>query len=298
MARIISSSSQPRRLSRFSPTPSLSQQNYNDTRQLHRELSASINASALASPHARKHFARQQVHDQLGATPYPAAVRQAFTTTVEAIVEQGLAPLYSLIDLPDATDALALHEARLGMREQQTYFDDEAGYLAEWRSALRNILTQLNHALPQHQHSAAVYTISVSLISIIEHPLEVIDDLVRTITQHAMEPGEHTNRPGRRLAGTVINNLLAASRLLFEEAQKRPYRLTWPAATSLPPEQLVTKYLTGTPFEQFFQTKIDIPITAELLAEMSFVCASIGHGKTQLMQFMIMQALGEVPNHA
>jgi hypothetical protein len=134
-------------------------------------------------------------------------------------------------------------------------------------------------------------TITVPLVSRLDDPVARIDALVRALTAFALDPETDTKTPGQHTANTIIANVLAASRLTFEEAQKRPHRLVWPGAAKLTPAELVTTYLADTPFVALFNTPAAIPMPDWLRCEHALVTATIGHGKTQMMQSTIMADL-------
>ena len=173
------------------------------------------------------------------------------------------------------------------------YFDHEAERLSTWRRALVAMFRNILRIFPERRPTGSTLTITAPLFTLFADPVGAIDDITRGLSKFAVEPNDPTIRPGTRLGGAIIANVLAVSRLTFEEAQKRPYRLVWPSEAKVSPAELPATYLAGTPFEALLQTPVEIPIPSDLRTEHAIITATIGHGKTQLMQSIILGDLDD-----
>ncbi|KUO64207.1 MAG: hypothetical protein APF80_17465 [Alphaproteobacteria bacterium BRH_c36] len=291
MAKVITTSSRVRGPGLFSPARSLKKQNRAQTDQLLHQLNGAIQRSPLSDPTSQERLARELVFEVLGADPYDAAFRDAFANTTLEIIRQELTPLYSLPTT--GTDAASDYEARNQIRLQLEYFENEAAHLAAWREQLTRLLHLIARAAPERRPTNGALSFGVPLFTVFANPTQTIDDMVRLLVKSAPDPNEPTRRPGDRLASAIITNLLATSRLTPEDAQKRPYRLTWPGDVSLGVSQLPETYLARTPLLPLLQTRIEIMIPSDLRTEHAIVTATIGHGKTQLMQSLIMRDLAD-----
>lgn len=293
MPKIVSSSVRPRGASLFQRTHTLADKNHAATTRLVSDLRQRIARSVVPTPAAQERLIQQLIFEVLGADPFPAQVRSAFSNAVARIVRDELAPLYVIPAVPPANDPLAGHELRVAMTHRIAYFDHEAEYLAVWRQQLCAILRTIARAYPRRRPTAAGLTFSMPLLTLLPDPIGTIDDITRQLSKFAPDPTDPTIRPGTRLAGTIIANVLAASRVTFEDAQKRPYRLTWPAEAKAPAAELVSSYLGDTPLAALLNVPVEVAIPSHLRTEHAIITATIGHGKTQLMQSVIMRDLDD-----
>ncbi|MBO6726100.1 MAG: ATP-binding protein [Rhizobiaceae bacterium] len=90
-------------------------------------------------------------------------------------------------------------------------------------------------------------------------------------------------------------NLIIASggtpsdRGVRERSPKLPTR-----APTMPPKELVTNYLGGTPLSSLFEVAVPIVIPTETRFEHQHIVAGSGHGKTQTIQHLILHDLDRV----
>ena len=288
MAKIRSSSVRRRGLlARFRSPAQIHQ---NTTAQLQRDLTTALAKSVCPSPEAIDRFAAQLLNDNLYTNPLPASLHQKFDECTKQLNRAALAPLYAPPEIPEH-DPLAAHDARNQMRAQLEYLSNEEEHLAAWRNQLRDILRLSLPTDTRHQSAAGTVSITVPLHTLFADPTAAIDAIVRHIFTLAPDPAVPALRPGHHPANVVIANVLAISRLTYEDAQKRPYRITWPADAKLSPAELVDRYLANTPLASLLKASVQITIPDELLTEGLIVIASPGHGKTQLMQHMVMRFL-------
>ena len=168
------------------------------------------------------------------------------------------------------------------------YFNHERKHLTHFGNQLRSILQIIARAYRQSNQSDGALTITTPAYTLADDPVAIVDEITRHISKLASDPQNPTRRLGAALGDAIVNNLLATSRLTFEEAQKRPYRITWPAESNLAPPELIRTYLAGTPFEGILKTKVELTLPDDLLPESGLITALPGHGKTQLLQSMVL----------
>lgn len=83
------------------------------------------------------------------------------------------------------------------------------------------------------------------------------------------------------------SNLLAVSGVDRSDLRAAA-KITWPTEQKrYDPAALVDHYLRGTPFKQLFEAKLPFAIPFPARFEHTHVVAGTGHGKTQLLQFLI-----------
>jgi len=87
---------------------------------------------------------------------------------------------------------------------------------------------------------------------------------------------------------TFDENLFRASGLSIDRQYDRNPKLILPTDSKITePSALVDAYLQGTPFHRFFNEKMPFTIPFPARFEHTHIVGGTGHGKTQLMQFLI-----------
>lgn len=79
--------------------------------------------------------------------------------------------------------------------------------------------------------------------------------------------------------------------LNLENATGRKSAPVWPVEAKLPPKEIVEKYLAHTPFLGLFDAQVAFSIGTHHRLEHTAIVAGSGWGKTQLLQWMILQDL-------
>lgn len=88
------------------------------------------------------------------------------------------------------------------------------------------------------------------------------------------------------------NRLCVASGVPWAERFKQHKKLKLPIdRRELAPSELASLYLDDTPFEGFFDTPVAIPVPDEVRFEHTHIVGGTGHGKTQLLQYLLMDDL-------
>jgi hypothetical protein len=178
--------------------------------------------------------------------------------------------------------ALSLKEQvdlRRYLRSQQHFLANQVQVGALLVTALTNVLSGLIQSMPQPPHKDSPF--EVPLYSFLDVD-DVTDRIIGTITnaQH-IENGIFTT-----LNDQLYRNLCNASKLVPYEEHKRPFVTA--ADSELPPLELLETYLKGTPFLDLLLTPIPFVIPIEARFEHTHIVGGIGHGKTQLMQTMML----------
>ncbi len=291
MAKLISSSNRPRSPGLLSNRTPVAVRNNSKTNAALNALRQAISLSPLRNAQTRDRIAHRIVSEQLGTGNFPAEFRRAFSNAVTRIIQNETTPLYTL---PQSTedDPLAAHQTRNNVAQRLEYLKNEATHLANFQDILQPMFQSIVNACRQSQQQAeGVLTVHAPLYTFFENPVEAIDDLVKQATKFSSDLNNQTPQPGARMGNTILKNLLAASRLTYAEAQKRPYRLTWPADSKVSIDKLVSTYLSDTPFENLLNTKLSLIIPNKLLPEAVTITALPGHGKTQLLQSISLRHL-------
>lgn len=293
MAKLISSTShRPRGPGLFSNASTVTDRNTTHTKDLAGQLTAAIAQAPLSKLNAQEQLAQKITHATLGTRPLSTPLREAFFNATATIIRHECSNHYELPTGELSEDPVAGLTLRSELRDRLTAIADDRVGIPAFETALTAVLTNIIRALPQRDYSPSTLTISVPLYTLLSDLPDLVDGIVRALSKLAPHPGSYP-KLGNRLPGAVIANLLHISKLSMEDALKRPHRITWPKASKLAPQELVDAYLDNTPLHALFNTSVEIPIPNRLRTEHSIVLASIGHGKTQLMQSLVLQDLDD-----
>ncbi len=264
-----------------------------DTRDLTKTLKRVLARSPNAKPGQPTRIANKLLFDALGARPLPINLRQAFARCASDLVTREM-DLFAMPPLPGTNDAIAAAQTRAVLRQRLDFFARENELVSEWITRLSTILTALGTAIPILPTASSGMVIPVPILALIDDPAAFISRLITDVLPLAPSPGSIDVRPGQYLARTIVNNLLAVSKLSLEDAQKRPDRLRWPEAGKQTSEELVKTYLAGTPFAELFAVTMPLPVPDAVRFEHHWIVAGSGHGKTQTLQYLIAQDIEKV----
>jgi hypothetical protein len=150
---------------------------------------------------------------------------------------------------------------------------------------LAKTLMNLSGGLIQSLPPIADSPFTVPLIAALRDPHDVVDRLIGTIlTSELAEAGLFTSLQDR-----IYNNMCEFAGVRPDERLKRP--LIPASDADLPPNELVTTYLGGTPFEGFFLAEIPFALPIETRFSGHWVVAPPGRGKTTLLLSMFLDDL-------
>jgi hypothetical protein len=132
-------------------------------------------------------------------------------------------------------------------------------------------------------------TFSVPVHALHNDVADFIDSLGGILAQKTLPPD---GRPFSRLMAKFQYNLFVASGIdpnRWEESRKEPVWARHVKGKSA--AELVDRYLSDTPFTQFFNTSLPVSIPLRTRFEHMHIVAGSGHGKTQLLQTFILHDL-------
>ena len=189
------------------------------------------------------------------------------------------------IDWPVATLSLKEQvDLRRFLRSQQHFLGNSeriADLLGDTVAGVfRGLISELP-PLPAGEASA----FTVPLVAMLEAPGDIIDAVIRAFCkpQHG-EAGIFAT-----LQEQFWCNLCNASGVLPDQEIRKPLQSA--SESDLPPQQLANVYLRDTPFLDLFLTPIPFVIPLQSRFEHQWIVGGSGHGKTQLLQHMIIDDL-------
>lgn len=260
-----------------------------DTITLHRE----VRAAHLASP-----WSGEDVLDRVNthiATQVEELVELPDSTPILAALDRCQLDVLALETTIFSCPEIDWDNAVLSIKEQvdlRRFLRAQQHFLANAErvgdlliTALMTIGAGFISALPSISVNDEDAAFTVPLVSLLDHPGDIIDRLIGTLCKPELaEAGLFTT-----LQQKFWENVCAASGVPPDQESRRP--LITADKSTLPPEELVETYLKGTPFLDLLLTPIPFTIPQSVRFEHTHIVAGSGHGKTQLLQRLILDDL-------
>lgn len=264
-----------------------------DTRHLLAEAYRLREASPLAGKTSSE-FADKLIGDLLLAFPdgFCPAVFDGLFDFFETIADQECiapAPVEAIEKPPTHPDHKAL---RAYLKRQITFFSDYESQYEVLRMYLLDATSILLGAVPSH---AVAPEEEMSLFTAPMHTLltdltESLDGMITgSFQKDATEFG--LLKP---LQDRLEANIMAVSKIDPNNPPSNIHKYTMPSALrNARSADLIDLYFRGTPFHAFLNMELPLFISDASRLEHSYILAGSGHGKTQLMQNLIMLDLAK-----
>jgi hypothetical protein len=177
------------------------------------------------------------------------------------------------------------------LRAQEYFLDHDEAVADTLAGTLAGIFQGIIRALaPLPQSSPSAFT--VPLVTMLDDPGEIIDAIIFAHNQQpCLDHGLFAE-----LTAQFWTNICAASGVLPDQEIRKP--LTLAAESELPAESLARTYLAGTPYLDLFLAPIPFVIPLRSRFEHHWIVAGSGHGKTQLLQQLILDDLARAERPA
>ena len=173
---------------------------------------------------------------------------------------------------------------RNALRATQRFLTNPERTIEQLVHILSNIFAAILTRLPDTPEGEGFCT--VPLIDLAQKPGDLVALIMGAFHEdYAVDCGlfqglrERFVRNICRVSGVDPNDERAAHRIITADRSE------------LPPIELVTEYLAGTPFKEFFLTPVPFHIPLETRYEHTHILAAQGHGKTQTLQNLIANDL-------
>jgi hypothetical protein len=253
------------------------------TGALRRHALTRLQSTPLADPDWQRQLANRLFTKVSAGKSLP--IEHNLRTALAALV--ALEAQAFVVPAPTPGSLLAEVAERTHLRRLIAFAEHADPFLADWTSALADVLTPLAAASPPAPSSnPSTLTIGMPLIAFLTNPNATLSEIIARFLRLA-DNADGPLRPGARLAGRLIDNLLTASGITRDEAERRPQRLKWPVQSQLEPPELVATYFADTPLHDLLLAPIPLPMTQEIRFEHMHIVGGAGHGKTQTLQHLI-----------
>lgn len=187
---------------------------------------------------------------------------------------------------------------REALRNAERILASEDHYLGKWRGTMFALLVGVVSDFPVEALTDPRPDGSVEDTSVL-HPVrplgELVGDLPHMLTSFMgtfCAPDLIEDGLFRETAGRCDERLCAVSGIPWNERFSSKRKILLPIdRKELSAKELSDFYLTGTVFERFFDIEVPIPIPRDLRFEHMHILGGTGHGKTQLLQYLLMDDL-------
>ena len=268
-----------------------------ETKSLYKKARTTFRRSGLSDRDARERYIVNLVFNACKrADRFPAQVLLCAICDLaeDLLTLEGVAELPELrsINALSIEDAFALRQ-RL-MRVQR--FTDSAGPSEAWCGRVTAVTRSILDTLPgsvfddggDKNGADPLSSLFVPLIDLCDEPAAVVECTIAALCEHDATAAHLFEAVRDRLE----HNLRAASGVPHERLRDANRRSVPPTSyRARSNEELVSVYLSGTPFRAFFGAPVPLRIPFPARFEHTHIVGGSGHGKTQLMQLLIYHDL-------
>jgi len=249
-----------------------------ETWRLYRKAERLFEKNGLADPQGRTDLATHMAVDITERLGRPAEPEQIISLTLLILDLFNYEGLFLLPDF-DRTDTHTIAEhfdLRAELKRQCDLMTDFDGACSCFRNALSQCLHAAYTAMPPSSEDGITFT--ANLLDSLANANTVIEDMMLAFWGDI----------GRRrdlfacLQGTFSQNLILAS------GNSSGRSMRWPEKCHIKdPTALCDTYLAGTPLRRILDQPLTISIPQETRFEHTHILGGTGHGKTQLLQYLI-----------
>lgn len=270
-----------------------------DTLVLYRELQPLCERAFLADEDARWKFLFEfivEICRKFDMSPSDQLGSALYDVLLQLLYDDGF-----LINLPEES-ALANCTLEEGVTLREMFrrsirvHKDQERLLTEWRTKLSYLFPGILRSLPTsafvdpdddgEDEDKVEYVVfpDASAYDLCENLGAMIESILLTLSdEYAFQSGLFT-----KVRTRLEDNLLRASGIPLSKRHEEKLKLRLPSEQDrMRPEELVETYLQGTAFRDFFRTPLPFAIPFPARFEHTHIVGGTGHGKTQLLQFLI-----------
>lgn len=272
-----------------------------ETRTLYAQVLRAYQASAYSGDDAAIDLVDGVVDEAFrrsGRIP-PATLRTEFCEVVWQLLHTEPV-IVGMPPLPDFTHLSyeSLRHLRSLLTVKQRVLSDPKFYVEVWREKIIRLLEGLVGYFPpfvfEPQWSDIQATFNVSLIDICANPADAIERTMATMYDDDVVRAELFTLVRK----SFEDNLARASNLTTEEAGRKPRSVRTPSSSrGATPRELVSDFLSGTPFPGLFLSNVPFPIPDNTRFAHQWILAPQGAGKTQAIQFQFLCDLPKVASN-
>ncbi len=191
---------------------------------------------------------------------------------------------------PETTTIKDAIEHREGLRQQLKYLENFEHILEQWQEQIFALLLAILDRLPAIPEQASTLTLSAPLIDLARNPDDLVEHIAAIIeSDDVIEIGFF-----ERIRDRAFRNMLAVNNHTWEDWSLNPKPLRIKPADlckNHQPDEVARLVYGGTPFGDLLTAEVPLSIPEAARFEHMHVLAGTGHGKTQLLQHLIVSDL-------
>lgn len=196
---------------------------------------------------------------------------------------------FPTIDLGRSLTAIEVEHVTDRLIDVQTRIEHDERIHDLFSEGLCSLLVALLDDLPQAAFDEGAAPFTVPLHALTDPSTLVGRFLVAFLQDLVPEtPDAIAALPFQKTRMQLWKNLLAISRMTPEQVETMPHRIVGPKECDLTPSEMVPAYLGGTPLVAFAETPLPFAIPRERRFEHCHILGGTGHGKTQLLQTLML----------
>ncbi len=255
-----------------------------ETAALHNRVAAAYRSSIWSRPNALERFSNVIAEHVSSIVEVPNDL--TIGTALDTFQRQLLALETEIFSFPDVDLAKPLtlkQQVNLNrqLRAQEYFLAHQEPIIEQLAIAIGNVAGGVIQSLPALPGGA----FTVPLVTRLPDANDVVDRIIGTIcTSELADVGLFAAIQDR-----IFENMYAYSGVPLDGSSKKP--LITAKEAELSPEALVDTYLAGTPLRALLLTPVPFALTDEQRYEHTHVVGGSGHGKTQLLQHLILTDL-------
>jgi hypothetical protein len=261
-----------------------------ETEELHARVEACYRTSLLASLD-RERIIRETVATVFERAEFGASEPSEALRIGMMIVAETLLDAEGLCDFPTLPQRQLSLEEGVAFREQLRTWERQLAnpreHLSLWQQATMLALSEVAENLPEsiattHEHAQLLG--QASLVDLLSNPLHVLDELLGIIFSEELQ--------GSELFTLVRDRVSYNIDVLCGDKPRRPSELSGKHT----PAELAKRYFAGTPLADLFEISLPFPLPLSRRFEHMHIVGGSGHGKTQLLQQLLMHDLAALEN--
>ncbi|MCU7867423.1 MAG: DUF87 domain-containing protein [Candidatus Thiodiazotropha sp. (ex Lucinoma borealis)] len=275
---------------------SVERREHKETRKLHTAVTRSRSQTPFTSDREVDRFIIDLIFDiceECGVSPTDALGNAFYTVIHNLLCIEGF-----LFDPPEADTLkkLTLEEGvqlRALLRHHLRFLNDHERLLPIWRDKLFWLFSGTLRCFPlsaftdiedENSPDTVLTFPETRAAAVCDNLPEVLDRILVTLEDKDLLQA-HLFDPLRE---RLYDNLFRASGIPVERHNDPHARVVMPTANTIQsPDYLIDAYLEGTPLHDFFRSPLPFTIPFPARFEHTHVVGGTGHGKTQLLQFLI-----------
>lgn len=220
--------------------------------------------------------------------PSDSVIQACLELGIELAIQNDSIFDFPVIDLGRSLTALEVEHTTERLIDVQTRIEHDERIHGLFAEGLCNLFVALLESLPPAAFDeTGPFTAPLHAVN---DPAGLVGQFLGAFLQDLVPdtPDAIAALPFLQTRMRLWQNLLAVSRMTPEQLDRAPHKIVAPKDCDLPPPEMITAYLGGTPLAAFAETPLPFAIPQARRFEHCHILGGTGHGKTQLLQTLML----------